>query len=88
MGGRLEGPPTRKCPSGIFISSINDLVTYQTHKDWYPWFKMVKILFNYKRDSRITSKLSSQIVGYRKIQFLKFTLWKNSAFVMKVLKWF
>ena len=56
MGGGLEEPPPEKQPSGTFMSS-NHLVTDQAHKNGQFYdLKQSKILFNCKRDSRMTQK--------------------------------
>ena len=54
--GGLYQPPPGKQPSGTFMSS-NHLVTDQAHKNGqFHDLKRSKILFNCKRDSRMTQK--------------------------------
>ena len=54
MGGGLEEPPPLKL--GTFMSS-NDLVTHQAHKNGqFCDLKRSKIIFNCKRDLRMTQK--------------------------------
>ena len=56
MGGGCISPPPGKQPSGTFMSS-NHLVTDQAHKNGQFYdLKRSKILFNCKRDSRMTQK--------------------------------
>ena len=54
--GGLKQPPPGKQPSGTFMSS-NQLVTDQAHKNGQFYdLKRSKIIFNFKRDSRMTQK--------------------------------
>ena len=56
MGGGAVSAPPGKQPSGTFMSS-NHLVTDQAHKNGQFYdLKQSKILFNCKRDSRMTQK--------------------------------